>query len=95
MKEIKQESRVYEYDDDFRVEVVTGDENYEAWLWHKDYGIKSLMFGMPKSQQSYEEFLDTVEATIVMDITQYANEYMDEEDTDDIMDYLIGDEEEE
>ena len=95
MKEIKQESRVYEYDDGFRVEIVIGDENYEAWLWHKNYGIKASMFGMPKSQQSYEDFLETVEATIIEDIIAYAQDYMDGEDYDNAMDYIIGDEEDE
>ncbi len=77
MKEIKQESKVYEHDDDWRIEIVIDDEDYEAWLWHKDYGIKSLMFGCPKEQQDYDYFLELVEFSIPDYIEGYLEEYGD------------------
>lgn len=29
---------------------------YEAWLWHKNYGVKELLYG---ANQEYDDFIDT------------------------------------
>lgn len=60
----------------FFVDVNTLPENYEAWIYHKEYGVKMLMFGMPKYQQSYEEFLELVDDDAATYIDNYSQEYM-------------------
>lgn len=38
---------------------------YYAWLYHKDYGVKDLMFGsMAKQHQNKRDFIDMVEANL-------------------------------
>lgn len=47
------------------------DETYEAWLYHPDVGVKMFMFGVPTSQQSYDEFVAEVEDEWSSYITDY------------------------
>ena len=62
----------------------------EAWLYHKDYGNKDMMFGeawddkekhtiqpIPENISTYEEFLEMVEIDIDDYIRIYEEEYMD------------------
>ena len=51
-------------DHGYIIDIVSLRNDYEAWISCEDYGIKHLMFGMPKEQQSYKEFCDIVEANI-------------------------------
>ena len=37
-------------DGDYLIDIVEDNELFEAWLSHKDYGISTLMFGVPKRQ---------------------------------------------
>ena len=53
---------------------------YEAWLSHKDYGVKSLMFGLLKKDVSYEEMLGIVEENLDEYIGLYIFDYEDCED---------------
>lgn len=68
--------KIYEKDD-WIVEVWIVNDDFEAWIQHKDYGIKSLMFGMPAQQQSTQDFMKIVENSIDEYVEYYANEYMD------------------
>lgn len=56
-------TKTYEYGD-YLVDIVTTDTDYESWIQAKGYGTKHIMFGMPKEQQSLEEFMNIVEANI-------------------------------
>ncbi len=76
----------YDYRDGFKVDVIENIEKevIEAWLYHKDCGIKELMFGVPKHQEStglsitLDGFLDMVEANLESQnyIDNYEDEYM-------------------
>lgn len=59
----------------FLVDIVTKSlkYEYEAWIYHEEYGIKDLMFGVPTEQQTYEEFLEIV----FNNIDEYINYYVD------------------
>ena len=61
----------------FLVDIVTTGETYEAWLSREEYGVKSLMFGVPKEQQSLDEFLEIVEANLYEYEEGYDREYAD------------------
>lgn len=62
-------TQTYEYGD-WRVDVVDHDDQYEAYLYHPDFGVKDMMFGVPKSQElpegkmNLELFLKLVEANL-------------------------------
>lgn len=64
-------------DGDWIVDVWQVDDDYEAWLQHKDYGIKMFMFGEPVEQQCLECFLNAVGNTLDEAIEIYENDYMD------------------
>lgn len=62
----------------------------EAWLYHKDYGIKDMMYGeawddtekhtiqdKPEYIHTYEQFLAIVESNIPDYMKIYQDEYMD------------------
>ena len=95
MKKANAITRTYDYDGTYMVDVVTTDDYYEAWLYNILYGIKTSMFGVPKSQQSYREFLDIVVSNIdeyialyVEDVEDYEGRWcdncvVDEEDAED------------
>ena len=64
MKEIK-EIKTYTYDmgDGFRVDIVTDFEKseYEAWVYHTNYGKKIQMFGVEILSTSYKELMEMAE----------------------------------
>ena len=53
-------------------------ELWEVWLYHRDYGIKSLMFGLSENDiESMDDLMDIVTANIDTYIPGYREEYMD------------------
>ena len=83
MKKSNFKTETFTWDGGFMVDVVTTSDTYEAWIYHKDYGIKELMFGMPKKQQSYEKFIEIVEWNVDDDIFAYMEQHMDGDFDDD------------
>lgn len=69
------------------VEVVENDfAEVEVWLQKQDYGVKSLMFGMPKREllkmcdehNTYEDMLlGLISSNILNHIRLYENDYVD------------------
>lgn len=60
--------------DAFVIDIIDDGENYEAWLSLKNYGVKTLMFGMPKAQQSKDEFRDLA----IANFSEYGEYYLAE-----------------
>ena len=54
----------YDYDEVHRVDIVETDECYEAWLYAKNYGLKTFMLGVPVAQNSKEEFIQIIQFNI-------------------------------
>lgn len=52
--------RIYHHGE-FMVVINYSEDNFEAWLARLNYGIMELMFGMPASQQTRDEFFQLVE----------------------------------
>ena len=67
----------YKYNDAYLVDITFDGETYGAWIYHKDYGIKDLMFGMPAKQQSFTAFISIVEANVADYIEDYAEHFED------------------
>ena len=65
---------VYDYDDEYCIDIITTNDTYEAWLYKNDYGIKTLMFGGLIEQQSKDEFLKIVDANVEDYIPLYCDE---------------------
>lgn len=64
--------KLYEYGD-FRIEVIRREDGWrEVWLFHKDYGVKDLMFGV---QARGQELLDMIEANLPDYIKLYNAEH--------------------
>ena len=70
----------YEIGEGFMVDIATLPETYEAWLYHKDYGVKDLVFGMPIEQQPYDEFVSIVDDALEYQdyIKFYVEDHMSE-----------------
>ena len=58
------------------MDIVRYSDKYEAFLYHKDYGIKSLAFGVDSDTTTEKAFLSMVRSTISNDIADYITEYM-------------------
>lgn len=90
----------YAVDDDYRVDVFENDERFEAWLYNKNYGVKSSMFGWFKVQAAgekvytLEDFLELVEANADGYIMDYREDYEDEAVDDDDVNYWYAIQEE-
>lgn len=56
----------FDVGDGFFVDIVTDNphKEYDAWLYHKDYGVKQLMFGGTFEQNRYKDFLNLVEVNL-------------------------------
>lgn len=67
---------------DFYVDIIDNPEkeSYEAFIYEKDCGIKDFMFGCPKTQNTYEEFLELIECSL----TDYKITYLEEREKDEI-----------
>ena len=48
---------------------------YEAWFWHKDYGVKELLYG---ANQEYDDFIETALYYAEDFKDYYAEKYMGE-----------------
>lgn len=82
MKEITSENITRFMHNDFVVTVIETDDDFEAWLHHKDYGVSALLFAVPKFQPhakeiTYPGFLGMVESSIEAEIKTYTELYMD------------------
>lgn len=53
--------------------------NYEAWLQNKNYGIMSLMFGIPNKNLTLEDFITIVNNNIEREIKIYQELHEDKE----------------
>lgn len=58
-------------DGDFMIDIVTGSDWYDAWLYRKNFGVKMLMFGIPKADSTADELLEMVQ----LDIESYKQVY--------------------
>lgn len=82
----KQEILVYESAEleGFKVDIIDKGDMFDAWIYYKNYGIKSYMFGWPKEQHdgtwTLEGFINLVEMNLYEDAIHYAEEYMDYDD---------------
>lgn len=66
--------KLYDVGGDWRVEVIRLDDGMrEVWLFNKDYGVKSLMFGI---QAKGQELLDMIEANLPEYIKIYKDLYI-------------------
>ena len=72
IKSNKYKTTTYE-DGDYRIDVVTMPNRYEAYLYHKDCAIKSLMFGADR-KTSADEFLRLVSDNL----QEYEADYFEE-----------------
>lgn len=60
------QTQTFTVGDGFLVDIIVDalNEMYEAWIYHRDYGIKELMFGCEWKQNCYKEFFDTVDLAV-------------------------------
>ena len=71
-------------DGDYLIDIVEDNELFEAWLSHKDYGISTLMFGVPKRQEGnkiempFEAFRILVETNLDDYKATYEDEIVEE-----------------
>ena len=67
----------------FLVDIVEKSDIWEAWLYHTDYGVKEMMFGVAKNDpdDTTEGFIKLVFANLVKNpyIENYIDLYMDED----------------
>lgn len=68
---IKTMSFYVDQKDGFILEVVETKTMYEAWIYHADYGVKKLMFGLMKEDTTFNDFIETATANITDYIERY------------------------
>lgn len=77
MKKANVKTTTYQYKD-FLIDITEDEEIREAWIYHKDYSIKSQMWGEPIDQTSFDDFIALVEENIEDYIESYKEEVMTE-----------------
>lgn len=78
MKKIDNITETYWIKDKFLMDIVTTPDSYEAYVYNADYGIKSLMLGLPKDQQDYNKAIELFEYNVMEYIDYYIENYMSE-----------------
>ena len=76
MKKTNYETTTYEMDNDFMMDIVSGDEVYFAYIYHSKYGIKEQMFGMYKDDISLKAFTEIAAHNFPTFIDTYTENYM-------------------
>ena len=74
-------TETYTYGGGFLIDVVTetvkdGSLMWSAWIYHEDYGVKDLVFGVSSYYDTEEGFLEKVENVLPQHIGWYWKEYM-------------------
>ena len=81
-KEKSISTATYSYDPgrEWLIDIVTDEEEktYTAFLYHRNYGIKEMMFGVYMKDTSLEDFIDDVRLNADDYIAQYVEDYMTE-----------------
>lgn len=85
MKMTNIKTETYVLDDKWMVDIQTKDDCFEAYLWHKWYGVKELIFGFAIKQNNlpdttYEDFIDMVESEWEDYKCDYIERYFDDAD---------------
>lgn len=79
IKYIKLESKLFDVGNGFYIEVSKDifDNSFSAYIFHKSYGIKSLVYGM----EDEAKLIECIESRSGIDeaIEQYSSEYMEQE----------------
>lgn len=77
LNEIKNKTITYSYVKEFCVDIVETDEMYDAWIYEKNTGIKSYMFGITKDDYDYDEAKKLIEKNVNQYIPIYLQELGD------------------
>ena len=82
MKEVKNDViKKFEYNvnnDTYFIYIVETKYGYGCYLQNNDYGVISLMFGLPKEQNNLEETIEIVRNNLGDEIEIYKREYEEE-----------------
>lgn len=62
MEKVKVKTSTYKIGE-YMIDIVETDDEYEAWIYRSDYGVKHSMIGCDKTQTTRKEFMAVVEAT--------------------------------
>lgn len=71
----------YQYNDEYFIDIVTINTGsafeYESWIWHKDYGVKDLMFGLFNPNGGKKGFVNLAENSAEEYIKTYQYHHVD------------------
>ena len=65
--------------DGYCIETIQDEETIEVFLYHKQCGVKSLMFGLTNNFQNRLNLRDIIARNLEEHIAMYTEEFMDEE----------------
>lgn len=77
MKKTNYYTETFAVDDSYRIDIVNNGETYEAWIYNKRYGVKTLMFGLLIDDITHEMFIKVVKANTKIYIKDYQEEVED------------------
>ena len=72
----------FDYKDGFKIDICLEEDGFwVAWLYHRDYGIKTGMFGQSSAEMGFAEFVELVEANLETEgyIEGYIEDFMMDE----------------
>ena len=64
--------------DEYNVEIGAADVCWDCWLYKNNYGVKSYMFGLPRTNTTLEQCVEIVRANAPEYIETYRKEYEEE-----------------
>ena len=81
-KKIERKSDLYQITENFFVEAFERTDKDEAtielWIWHKWYGIKTLLIGLPKKNVGPDGYFASIEDLITSEFKQGMLRYYEE-----------------
>lgn len=79
LKEREVKFTSYRFANGFVVDIEETPTMFEMWVYHEEYGIKTLVFGVEKSEMNRVEFIKHTMCDPLLDdaMNLYREEYMD------------------
>ena len=74
MKKFQKTITAYEFPNGFIVEISKKEDYTEFWIYHKGYGIKDMMFGIPNEFEAAHE--EIMFANVQQHMDYYEEEFM-------------------
>ena len=75
-------TETFNLENGFFFDITDTGEEYRAFLYNENCGVKQYIYSATKEAMGYDDFLETIKKSINQDILEYMTDYMAEGEDD-------------